>query len=210
MRPSLPGGASRIDAQQLAGALLVLARAPRAPNRDRSPARGSPAASSDRLERARRSREDFDGAAAVVAQLGGGVGDAHEARVAEHRRRPVRELEVEPPADRHARRRPRPSPCRASRRRPKDAARARGRGFRRCRGTAHRARRAGAPARARAARAAPADDERPARRPQQVRPPRATASGRARRAAAASAAKCSASCSAFGTSARSVSAGKSR
>ncbi len=53
----------------------------------------------DRLERGGRRGEHLGGAAAVVAQLGGAVGDAHEARLAEHRRRAVGELEVEAAAD---------------------------------------------------------------------------------------------------------------
>ena len=44
-------------------------------------------------------RQDFDVAATVVPQLRCGVCDAQETRIAEHGRRSIRKLEVEPPAD---------------------------------------------------------------------------------------------------------------
>lgn len=54
----------------------------------------------DRVERRGRRREQRDVAAPVVAQLAGVVRDAHEARVPEHGRRAVGELEIELATDR--------------------------------------------------------------------------------------------------------------
>ena len=183
---------------------------PRAQSRSTAGAR-SPAAATIAVERRAAVGEDLDVAAAVVAQLGRDVGDAHEARVAEHRRRTVRKLEVEPAADGQH-----------------DVGLAH-------HGAAHRGddatdgrrergprlspvSRYGAPrrssrrtsARPGAARAAAADDERPPRRPQQIHRRAHGAGVRRQRRAAASARRCSSRCSARGTSARSVSVGKSR
>ncbi len=70
----------------------------------------------DRLERERRGREDLRFPAPVVDKFAGGVGDADEAGVREHRRRPVAHLVVELAADHDheigvAHRRPRIAPA---------------------------------------------------------------------------------------------------
>ena len=98
---SLPSAAGRRAGHglaQLAGPLLVARaqlRRPVAIDRGRAVAGGL----DQRPQRLLRRREHLDGAAPVVPQLGRDVGDAHELRRAEHRRRAVRELEVEPAAD---------------------------------------------------------------------------------------------------------------
>ena len=207
MRPSLAGRRVAIVGEQLLGALLVLRAQALRPvaigRRRRLPAASTIAASAGagvaristaprRLSRSSEAR----------------IGDAHESRRAEDRGRAVRELEVEPAADRHddvglAHHVPRIAAT------TEDGRPARGRGSRRCRGRARRAVEQPHELGPGAAGAAPADDERPPRRPQQV-DRRATARGSGRISGVGFGAKCSASCSGRGTSPRSVSVGKSR
>ena len=100
MRRSLSEGADFIEACSLSARSSCFARRPCA--QARSTAGSAIPGAGGRLRPAPPpAGEHLDRAAAVVAHLGGRIADPHETRVAEDRRRSVRELEIEPASDRH-------------------------------------------------------------------------------------------------------------